>query len=325
MSKAKQIDWRKAYPAPLVLLFGPESYIASQVTKSIRDLIRAQNPSLEITEISADEYFAGQLWNLASPSLFAEPRLIVIENAEKCTDAFIEDAKEYAQSPAADVVLLVKHSGSSVRGKAFLESFRSSSDAIEIACAKIDKDADRTKFIVAEFASSNRKVTEGAVRALLEAFSGDIAELASACNQLMLDSSETISEEIVDRYFGGRVQTNAFKIADAALAGRQSEALALLRHGFNTGLDPVPLIAGLAVKLRTMARIHSDPRATPASTGLDPWRLSKARSDVQGWNDDDLGRALQLLADADAAAKGAAKDPEFQIEKLVSFLSSKGR
>jgi DNA polymerase-3 subunit delta len=74
-----------------------------------------------------------------------------------------------------------------------------------------------------------------------------------------------------------------------------------------------------------MARIHSDPRATPASTGLDPWRLSKARSDVQGWNDDDLGRALQLLADADAAAKGAAKDPEFQIEKLVSFLSSKGR
>ena len=55
MSKAKQIDWRRAYPAPLVLLFGPESYISTQVMKSIRDQIRVQNPSLEITEISADE------------------------------------------------------------------------------------------------------------------------------------------------------------------------------------------------------------------------------------------------------------------------------
>jgi DNA polymerase-3 subunit delta len=46
---------------------------------------------------------------------------------------------------------------------------------------------------------------------------------------------------------------------------------------------------------------------------------------VQGWNDEELGQALQLLASADAAAKGAAKDPEYQIEKLVSFLATKGR
>ena len=325
MTKAKLIDWRKAHPAPIALLFGSETYIASQAAKSIRDQLRASHPELEVSEVEADAYSAGQLLNLASPSLFAEPRLVLIDGAEKCTDAFIEDVKSYVESPAPDTYLLIKHSGSSVRGKAFLEAIRGSSQAIEIACTKIEKDADRTKFIVSEFAQSQRKVTEGAIRALLEAFSGDIAELASACSQLMLDSSETISEEIVDRYFGGRVQTNAFKIADAALAGRQSEALGLLRHGFNSGLDPVPLLAGIGVKLRTMARVHSDPRANTASTGLDQWRLSKARSDVQGWNDEELGKALQLLAAADAAAKGAAKDPEYQIEKLVVFLATKGR
>ena len=325
MTKAKQIDWRKAYPAPIVLLFGPESFISSKTTREIRDQLRAKHPNLEISEVEADSYASGQLLNLASPSLFAEPRLIIVDGAERCTDAFIEDAKSYNLQPAEDTYLIVRHSGSSVRGKVFLEAFRSNPAAIEIACAKIDKDADRVKFVVSEFATAQRKVTEGAIRALTDAFTGDIGELAGACQQLMLDSAETIGEEIVDRYFGGRVQTNSFKIADAALAGKLNEALALLRHGFNTGLDPVPLLAGMATKIRTMARVHSDPRATPASTGLDPWRLSKARSDVQGWNDEELGQALQLLASADAAAKGAAKDPEYQIEKLVSFLATKGR
>ncbi len=325
MSKAKNIEWRKAYPAPIVLLFGSETYLSARVTKSIRDQLRIEHSNLEISEIEADSYSSGQLLNLASPSLFAEPRMLVVDGAEKCSDAFIEDVKKYVASPAPDTYLLVLHSATSVRGKAFLEAIRSSSQAIEVACLKIEKDPDRTKFIVAEFASADRRITEAAIRALLEAFSGDISELAAACNQLMLDSAETIGEEIVDRYFGGRVQTNAFKIADAALAGRQSEALALLRHGFNTGLDPVPLLAGIAVKLRTMARIHGDPRATSASTGLDSWRLSKARSDVQGWNDEELGSALQLLAAADAAAKGASKDPQYQIERLVTFLATKGR
>ena len=61
-------------------------------------------------------------------------------------------------------------------------------------------------------------------RALLDAFSDDLAELASACSQLLQDSADSISEQIVERYYGGRVETNAFKVADAALAGRSGEA-----------------------------------------------------------------------------------------------------
>ena len=325
MSSAKKVDWRKAHPAPVMLLFGSEPYFSGQVAKSIRNQLRQKHQELEINEVDASEYVSGMLLNLASPSLFAEPRLIVVENVERCTDAFIEDGKSYVANPAADTYLLLKHSGATVRGKALLDVIRAEPTAVEVDCSKIDKDPDRVRFVQLQFTEDQRKITDQAVRALVDAFSGDIAELASACSQLLVDSAESITEEIVDRYFGGRVQTSTFKIADMALAGRQGEALALLGHGFNTGLDPVPVVAAIASKVRLMARIHSDRSATPSSVGIESWKLARVRTDVQGWSDEALGGALQLIAQADAAAKGAERDPQYRIERLVTYLATKGK
>ena len=325
MSTAKKVDWRKAHPAPVMLLFGSEPYFAAQVSNSIRDQLRTKFLDLEVNEVDASDYVSGSLMNLASPSLFAEPRLIVIDNLDRCTDAMIEDGKLYLQSPAPDTYLLLKHSGATVRAKALLDALRSDATAIEVSCAKLDKEPDRVRFVQGQFQEAERKITDQAVRALVDAFSADIAELASACSQLMVDSSEAITEDIVDRYFGGRVQTSTFKIADMAIAGRRGEAMALLRHGFNTGLDPVPMVFAIAAKLRQMARIHADPRATPSSVGMESWKLAKLRSDVQGWSDESLGKAIALTAEADAAAKGSERDPQYRIERLVSFLASKGK
>lgn len=325
MSSAKKVEWRKAHPAPVMLLFGSEPYFSNQVTKSIRDQLRQKHQQLEISEVDASEYSSGMLLNLASPSLFAEPRLIVVDSVEKCTDAFIEDGKAYVANPAPDTYLLLKHSGATVRGKAVLDALRAEHAAVEVDCSKIDKEPDRVRFVQLQFSEEQRKITDQAVRALVDAFSGDIAELASACSQLLIDSAESITEEIVDRYFGGRVQTSTFKIADMALAGRQGEALALLRHGFNTGLDPVPVVAAIASKVRLMARIHSDRSATPSSVGIESWKLARVRSDVQGWSDEALGGAIQLISEADAAAKGAERDPQYRIERLVSYLATKGK
>jgi DNA polymerase-3 subunit delta len=325
VSSAKQVQWRKASPAALMLVSGPEQYFASVATKLIKNALRAKYADLEISEISAIDYRTGQLLNLASPSLFSEPRLIIIEDADRCTDEFIEDGKAYVQNPAPDTYLLVRHHATSVRGKALLEAMRASEQAIEISCPKFDKDYTRTDFLQGHFVDAGRKITPAAIKALLDAFSDDVAELAAACNQLLADNDDTITEEMVDLNFAGRVETNAFKIGDAALAGRAAEALTLLRHALSTGIDPVPLVAGLATRVRLLAKIHGDPRATPVSAGVGSWQLSKARGEVQGWSDEALGRAVKLLADADAAAKGAEKDPSFRLEQLVHFMATKGR
>lgn len=324
MNKAKQLDWRRAVPHPIVFVSGAEEFLAGRAIRSIREQLRKQDESLEIHEIEAADYSAGTLLNISSPSLFAEPRLVIIRGLEKCSDDLINDGIDYLANPTDDTTLILRHNGSSVRGKKLVEAIRESQFAAEIACAEIKKDSDRQAFVQGEFAHADRKITPGAVRALLDAFADDTAELSAACSQLLLDSADSISEDIVDRYYGGRVETNAFKVADAALAGRAGEAMALLRHALATGADPVPLVAAISMKIRQMAKIYGNRSASAASLGMAPWQLDRARKDLNGWTDDGLAAAIQAMATADAAAKGSERDPIYSLEKLVNLISHKG-
>ncbi len=324
MSKAKNLDWRRAAPDYVVLVSGPEEYLAGRAIRSIRDQLKQVDPALEVHELDAADYSAGALLNLTSPSLFAEPRLVIIRGVERCSDDLITDGIAYLENPTADTAVIIRHNGSSVRGKKFIDAIRASSHATEVACAEIKKDADRVSFVQAEFAHAQRKITPAAVRALLDAFADDTAELASACSQLLTDSSDTISEEIVDRYYGGRVETNAFKVADAALAGQAGEALALLRHALSTGADPVPLVAAISMKVRQLAKIFGNRSASPQGLGMAPWQVDRARKDLVGWSDDGLANAVAAMAVADAAAKGAERDPIYALEKVIHLIARKG-
>lgn len=324
MNKAQTSDWRTATPAPVLFVSGPEEYLASRVTRSIREQMKQVDQALEVHEINAADYQSGQLLNLTSPSLFGEPRLLIISGVEKCSDDLIEEGINYLATPTEDTCVIFRHNSSSVRGKKLIEAIRSSNIAVEVPCLEVKKDAERVSFVQGEFKSANRNITTTAVRALLDAFADDLAELASACSQLLQDNADQITEATVERYYGGRVETNAFKVADAAFAGQAGQALALLRHALATGADPVPMVAALSMKVRQLAKLHGNRSASPQSVGMAPWQLDRARKDLVGWSEDGLAEAIKAVAAADAAAKGAERDPIFSLEKLVQLLAAKG-
>ena len=325
MGKAKQINWRDAKPAAIVFVSGPEEYLADRAIRSIRDQLKGHDAGLEVHEILASDYAAGQLSALASPSLFMEPRLVLISSLEKCSDALIEDGVSYLSDPSSDTTIVFRHNSSSVRGKKLIDAIRATEQAIEIACAEIKKDSEKLAFIQSEFVSAGRKVTPGALRALADAFADDLSELATACSQLLSDHTDTIDESTVDEYYGGRVETNAFKVADAALAGQGAEALALLRHALATGADPVPVVAAFAMKIRLMAKVYGNKYASAANVGAQPWQIDRARRDLAGWSEEGLATAVMAIATADAAVKGMERDPVFALERLVLLLANRGQ
>lgn len=315
-------------PARVVLVSGTEEFLAERAIRTLRDLLKVEDDTLEVSDIEADSYGPGELLTLASPSLFAEPRMIRVTGVEKCTDAFITETLAYLEEPADDAYLVLRHAGG-VRGKKLLDAVRGGlGDGIEIVCTDLKKDSEKYDFAAAEFAAQGRRVTGGALRALTTAFSDDLAELAAACQQLLADSAEEITEAIVDKYYAGRVETNAFRVADVAIAGHHGEALVLLRHALASGADPVPIVAAFASKLRTMAKVSgargsSDQLAR--QFGLAPWQVDRARRDLQGWDDASLGRSIQLLAETDAAVKGGGRDPVFALERMIGVVSLRSR
>jgi DNA polymerase-3 subunit delta len=243
---------------------------------------------------------------------------------ERCSDELISDGIEYLAAISPETTLLLIHSGASVRGKKLLDALRSNSNVAEVACARIAKDAERAQFVSAEFASEGRQISPGAIRALQDAFSDDLAELAAACQQLKQDSASVVTEELVDSYYGGRVETSVFKVADAAIAGQSAKALALLRHLLSSGADPVPIVTGLATTMRRMAKCFGNRAVTAGDLGVQPWLLEQIRRNLNGWSDEGMSRTVVALAEVDAAAKGAQRDPEYALEQLILLISRKG-
>jgi len=326
-AKIPQLAWHQVRPAPVVLVSGTENFLADRAIRSLRDFLKLEDPSLEVSDIQADSYAPGELLTLASPSLFGEPRLIRVSSVEKCSDTFLTEAIEYLQNPADDTYVVLRHGGG-VRGKKLLDTLRSGvGGAVEIVCAELKKDSDKHDFATAEFRTAGKRVTPSALRSLVAAFSDDLAELSAACQQLIADSTSEVTETTVDRYYGGRVETNAFKVADAAIAGRLGESLVTLRHALSSGADPVPIVAAFASKIRTMAKlfgVRGGSAQLAAKFSLAPWQVERAQRDLRGWSDEGLARCIVMLAETDAAVKGAGRDPVFALERLVTLIARRG-
>lgn len=322
-----QLPWDQVRPAPVVLVSGAESVLADRAIKLLRDILREEDPSLEVSDLDAGAYAPGELLTLASPSLFAEPRMLRVSNVDKMTDAFLEEALAYIQNPADETYLVLRHPGGA-RGKKLLDAIRGGTGGgIEIVCAELKRDSDRQDFVVAEFAAAHRKITGGAIRALVTAFTDDLGELAAACRQLLADTEDEVTEQTVAKYYGGRVETTAFAVADAAIAGRHGEALGLMRHALASGADPVPMVAAFAVKIRTMAKLagaRGSSNEIAQRFGLAPWQVDRARRDLQGWTDAGLGRAIRVLAETDAQVKGGGRDPVYALEVMIGKISDRG-
>src|SRR5690554_3039377 len=130
-----QVAWSAIRPARVVLVSGTESLLADRAIRLLRDTLKLEDPSLEVSDLEADGYAPGELITLASPSLFAEPRLIRVTNVEKCTDAFITECLSYLEAPADDTYLVLRHGGG-VRGKKLLDAIRACfGGGSEVVCA----------------------------------------------------------------------------------------------------------------------------------------------------------------------------------------------
>lgn len=317
----------------MVLVSGTEGlFVERAVARAVglaRDAARAASgdptaaDALERVDLAGPAYDAGSLGVATSPSLFGEPRVVVVDDAQLATDALVDDVVAYVAAPEPDVTLVVVHRGG-VRGKRMLDAIRASGAPV-VACDPLKRDADKEDFVRSELRSHGRRVDAPAVAALVAALGSDLRELASACSQLAADTTGTITEGVVDRYYGGRMEVTGFKVADAAAAGRAADAVALLRHAVATGVDPVVVVAALALKLRQLAKVAATRVAggpSAAQLGLAPWQVDRARKELAAWRPEGLAAAVAAVAQADEEVKGAGRDPVFAVERAVLAVAS---
>jgi len=302
------------------LITGPDEFLAARTIETVRDLVVAADPDADVVTIAAADVGAGAMAEIASPSLFAASRCVIVGSLEDLPVEGVEPLVAYVTDPAPDVALVLHHTGGQ-KGKAVLDQIRKAG-VTEVKAAAL-KRWELSGWVVQEFRAHRTKVDESTASALVDAVGDDMRALAGAVDQLTTDcADETISEKVVRRYFGGRAEVSGFAVADAVIEGRTAAAFEQLRWAFSTRVDPVLITSAVAGGLRGLARYRHAPHGLREADlareiGVPPFKLKHLGRQSRDWSDRGLARAIQAAAIADADVKGGGGDRQWACERLL--------
>lgn len=306
-------------PAPLHLVLGEEELLVERAVQEVVRQARVADPAAEQRRFRAVELTPVALAEALSPSLFAEGRVIVLEDAHEVGKELATAVTDYVADPAEGIVLVVTHAGAA-RGKALADALRKAG-AVLTRCDRIRWPEERADFVRAEVRRLGGRIAPDAVAALVEAVGSELRELAAAAGQLVADTGGSVDERAVRRYHRGRADVSGFVVADKAVAGDRAGALEALRWALLLGVAPVLVADALAGALRALAQVgaagRGDPNRLAAELGMPPGRVKRAQAQVRSWRPEGLAVAFAAAAEVNADVKGAAADPEYALERAV--------
>ena len=102
----------------------------------------------------------GALAQVASPSLFGEPRLVVVPELQSAPDSLVLELLDYVKSPEQDVTLVLVHRGGN-RGKKLLDTLKKVG-VPRVDASPVKRVADKQAFVAAEFARAGGHVNGSA-------------------------------------------------------------------------------------------------------------------------------------------------------------------
>jgi DNA polymerase III subunit delta len=312
----------------LTLVLGPEELLVDRAVAAAGRMVRAVDPDADVIQVAAAALESGALVELTAASLFAQRRLLVIRDAQDLSGPALAEVEALLADPPEDTSLVLTHAGGA-RGKGISEAARRAG-AVVVDCAEIKKTGDKLAFVSGEFRTASRRITADAVKALLDAVGGGLRELAGACAQLIADTTGTVEVDTVRRYYAGRADVTSFAVADLAVEGRTAEALVQLRWALACGVEPVLVVAALAMALRNIAKLAGAPREARAADlardlGMPPWKIDRVRAQLRGWDGAGIARALTAVAGADADVKGAAVSAGYALERALVAVGAARR
>lgn len=305
--------------AAVTVVSGEEELLVSREVSRVVAAVRAADPEAVVRDLTGPEVSLAVLDEALAPSLFGDRRVVVVRGLQDCAkdvqDAFVR----YVDDPVDGTALVLTHSGGA-KGKPVVTTLRAAGVRF-VECPRVKWASERADFVRGEVRAAGGRITESAVRAVVEAVGNDLRELATAVGQLVADTGGQIDDDVVARYYRGRAEATGFVIADRAVEGDAAGALEMLRWGLAVGLAPVLVTSALAGNVRAIAKVAAAGRGSAASLakqlGMPAWKIERTQRQARGWRPEGIATALVAVADADGAVKGGGVDAAYALERAV--------
>ncbi|MCM3089107.1 DNA polymerase III subunit delta [Bhargavaea ginsengi] len=328
-------SWRsmaKGDIAPVYLVSGPEMYFFDETEKRLKEAM-AEAAASELTTFDLDETPIEAVIEEADTfPFFCERKLIIARNAsflkaaEKGKEKVEHDLDRLmdwlAHPPESAVVLFLAPYEKLDARKKVVKAFRKHAVCLE---AESLKPHDIETWIRQEAVRLGSKISDAAVRLLIETAGEDMVRLRSEMEKLSLYSGEgqEIGTDTVGLLVTKTPEDDAFKLLDAYMQGDSAKALMIYRDLLQNKEEPIRLNALLANQVRLMIQVNAlkkkgyQQHQIAKQLKVHPYRVKLILENRKMADEARLLATLSRLADADLRLKTVSGNRERVLELVL--------
>ena len=288
----------------VTLVWGEDAYLVREAAIQIAGDRR-------ITEVDAADWRGSELQDLATPSLFGEPRALVVTDLRALPKEAMTELAAYLAAPDPDAPLVLCCTVAE-RGKPPAALLKLVEPVGSVTRMQLQR-KDLEPWLLQRAKAAGVDLTGPAARALVDTIGPEAAQLAEAVSQLAgAFAGQRIGPAEVRRQFRGLGEQKTWDLCDKAFGKDLPGAIRSLRSIEENGDEALMVLGGVAAWLRDLIRVRSLPdRMPPAelakAAGLRfDWQARRYQQQARNFSLEQLVELHGRVVDADEALKSGA-------------------
>jgi DNA polymerase-3 subunit delta len=293
-----------AVTGPVMLIWGEDAYL-------VREAAREALGELDATEVDAADWQGGELQDLATPSLFGEPRGLLITDARSLRKDSLDEIARYLAAPDPDATLVIACVVAE-RGKlpAGLQKIVEPVGAVR----KVDVARKELEpWLVAKAKDHGIDLAIPGARSLVEILGPEPGVLVAAVEQLQdVHGGVRVGPREVAQQFRGLGEQKTWDLCDRAFGKDLPGAIRSLRSIEESGDEAIMVLGGIAARLRDLLKVRSLPDRMPSGqvakeAGLRfEWQARRYQQQARNFSLEELVDLHDRITEADRALKSGA-------------------
>jgi DNA polymerase-3 subunit delta len=288
----------------VVLLWGEDAYLLREAALELLG-------EIEAAEVEAATWQGGELQSLSTPSLFGEPRAMLLSDARSISKEGMDELAGYLAAPDPDATLVITWTIAE-RGKPPASLQKLVEPVGEVRKIELAR-KDLESWLVARAKAAGVELAIPGARALVEALGPEPGQLVSALEQLAsVYPGRRVGAQEVARQFRGLGEQKTWDLCDRAFTKDLPGAVRSLRAIEEGGDDALMVLGGIASRLRDLLRVRSLPdRMPPAQLAKEAglrfeWQARRYQQQARNFSLGELVALHERIAEVDRALKSGA-------------------
>jgi DNA polymerase-3 subunit delta len=290
--------------SPVMLLWGEDAFLLREAALELLGDVRA-------IEVDAGEWQGTELQDLATPSLFGEPRALLVTDCRSLSKDALGAIGSYLVAPDPEAPLVLACTVAE-RGKppaALQKLVQPVGEVRQVQVARKEIEP----WLVQRAKKAELDLTPPASRALVQTLGEDLGQLAAAVQQLAdAFRGQKVTPAQIHQQFRGLGEQKTWDLCDRAFTKDLPGAIRALRSIEENGDEALMVLGGIAVRVRDLLRVRALPdRLAPTQVAREAglrfeWQARRYQQQARNFTLEQLVTIHDRIADADRALKSGA-------------------